>query len=174
MDHADHVDLLRRGIDSPGGTWADFGAGAGAFTLALADLLGPAAEIIAIDRDANRLRTNERAMRSRFPKTSTSYITADFTQALDLPSLDGIVIANALHFVVDQAQAVELLRSYLAPEGRLLIVEYNILSANAAVPYPVPLPRWMTLADSSGFSHTELMATRPSRFLREIYSAASW
>lgn len=46
MDHADHVALLRAGVVVPethGGaaTWADLGAGAGAFTLALADLLGP-------------------------------------------------------------------------------------------------------------------------------------
>ena len=38
----DHVGLLRaRRRRRPGGTWADIGAGHGAFTLALADLLGP-------------------------------------------------------------------------------------------------------------------------------------
>ena len=40
MNHEDHVRLLRKGIVEPGGVWADFGSGAGAFTLALADLLG--------------------------------------------------------------------------------------------------------------------------------------
>ena len=174
MDHTDHVNLLRGGIEAPGGVWADFGAGTGSFTLALADLLGPSGEIIVIDRDAGRLRTNERTMRSRFPETSASYVPADFSQAVDLPSLDGIVIANALHFVRDQAEVVELLRGYLAQEGRLLIVEYNIHGSNAAVPYPVPWTSWVTLAAGVGFAHTELLATRPSRFLREIYSAGSW
>ena len=56
------VNLLRAGVGATGGVWADFGAGAGAFTLALADLLGPGAEIIAIDRDPARLRANERAI----------------------------------------------------------------------------------------------------------------
>ena len=97
MDHTDHTNLLRDGIATPGGVWADFGAGTGAFTLALADLLGPGAEIVAIDRDASRLRDNEQAMRARFAETEASYVVADFTQALDLPTLDGIVIANALH-----------------------------------------------------------------------------
>ena len=39
---------------SAGGTWADIGAGEGAFTLALADLLGPGGRIVAVDRDAAR------------------------------------------------------------------------------------------------------------------------
>ena len=58
MDHADHVGLLRPAVE-PGGTWADIGAGEGAFTLALADLLGPGGRIVAVDRDAHALRTNE-------------------------------------------------------------------------------------------------------------------
>ena len=33
--------------------------------------------------------------------------------------------------------------------------------------------RWEELALEAGFSDTELLARRPSRFLREIYSAAS-
>ena len=40
MNHDDHVALLRGGIDQPGGVWADVGSGTGAFTLALADLIG--------------------------------------------------------------------------------------------------------------------------------------
>jgi len=39
MDHRDHVNLLRGGVQTPSGLWADFGSGAGAFTLALAELL---------------------------------------------------------------------------------------------------------------------------------------
>ncbi|MDA0364958.1 MAG: class I SAM-dependent methyltransferase [Chloroflexi bacterium] len=174
MDHTDHVNLLRDGVGGPGGVWADFGAGAGAFTLALADLLGPTAEIIAIDRDADRLRANERALRDRFLRTSVRYVVADFGGPLDLPALDGIVIANALHFAEDQARVLELLHRYLAPGAPLLGVEYNIERSNAAVPYPVPFSRWQALSDGAAFAHTKLLATRPSRFLREIYSAASW
>ena len=40
MNHTDHVNLLREGISEPGGVWAEFGSGSGAFTMALAELLG--------------------------------------------------------------------------------------------------------------------------------------
>lgn len=174
MDHTDHTNLLRGGVDGPGGVWADLGAGAGAFTLALAELISPDGEIQAVDRDASALRANERAMRARFPQARVRYLAADFTLPLALPLLDGIVMANALHFQRDQDAAVRSLRGYLRPGGRLLIVEYNIERGNFAVPHPVPYRRWERLAGDAGFEHTELLARRPSRFLREIYSAVSW
>jgi ubiquinone/menaquinone biosynthesis C-methylase UbiE len=49
MNHADHVALLRAGVPGPGGVWADLGSGAGAFTLALADLIGPTGQIYSVD-----------------------------------------------------------------------------------------------------------------------------
>jgi ubiquinone/menaquinone biosynthesis C-methylase UbiE len=134
MDHADHVNLLRKGIESPGGVWADLGAGTGAFTLALADLLGPGAEIYAVDRDSTALQTNGRAMRSMFPATGVHYRTADFTRPLDLPLLDGVVMANSLHFQRRQEEVVARVRGYLRASGRLLVVEYNISRGNFAVP----------------------------------------
>ena len=66
VDHADHVGLIRAAVE-PGGTWADIGAGQGAFTLALADLLGPGGRIVAVDRDARVLRANADAVQARFP-----------------------------------------------------------------------------------------------------------
>ena len=45
MDHRDHVGLLREGVEGGGLNWADLGSGQGAFTLALADLLGPTGSI---------------------------------------------------------------------------------------------------------------------------------
>jgi ubiquinone/menaquinone biosynthesis C-methylase UbiE len=164
VDHADHVNLLRNGVAEPGGVWADFGAGSGAFTLALAQLLGPDGEIHAIDRDAEALHANERAMCSRFPSgqpaATVRYRVADFTIRLDLPLLDGIVTANALHFQRYADAVVGLFRSYLRDGGRLLVVEYNTTGKSFAVSYPVPYPRLQELARQAGFGHTELLARR--------------
>ena len=173
MDHGDHVRLLRRGVVR-GGDWADIGAGSGAFTLALADLLGGSGEIVAVDRDAGALRRNSEATAARFPATRVRYEVGDFTDDLGLADLAGIVMANALHFVRAQEPAVRRLRTYLRPGGRLVIVEYEIQRGNGAVPHPVPYVAWERLARAAGFVHTERLERRPSRFLREIYSAVSW
>ncbi len=173
MNHADHVRLLSGGVPSPGGVWADFGSGAGAFTLALAELLGPAGTIYSIDRDAGALCEQERAMRARFPQVMAHYRAGDFTRPQELPPLDGIVMANALHFQRRKEPLVQALRSYLKPGGRLLLVEYNVDSGNPWVPHPLSYNTWAALALTCGFAHTQLLATQPSRFLKEIYSAVS-
>ena len=56
MDRDDHVNLLSPANLSRGGTWVDFGAGSGAFTLALRELAGPDAIIYAVDKDISALR----------------------------------------------------------------------------------------------------------------------
>ena len=99
MNHKDHVNLLQKGISEKGGIWADLGSGTGSFTLALADLIGPTGKIYTIDKDHRALKDQEKAMRTNFPTTTVEYKTADFTQRLDLPKLDGIIMANSLHFV---------------------------------------------------------------------------
>ena len=173
MNHDDHVALLRGGIDQPGGVWADFGSGTGAFTLALADLIGPAGVIYSIEQDRSALAQQERSLRERFPDTIVHYRVVDFTQPTDLPTLDGIIMANALHFHRRPESIVQLLKSYLRSRGRFIIVEYNIEQGNSAVPYPVSYRMWEELAAQCGFTDAQLLMTRPSRFLKEIYSAIS-
>jgi len=65
VDHDDHVALIRGGVGG-GTTWADLGSGSGAFTLALADLLGPGATIYSVDRDQAALAKQSSALRDRF------------------------------------------------------------------------------------------------------------
>ena len=178
MNHADHVNLLRDGVVTPAGVWADFGSGTGAFSLALADLLGPGGEIYAVDKDQGALRTQARAMQSRFPQTTVHYVVADFSRPLPvkLPLLDGLVIANALHFQPYAAQGgvVELLKGYLRPGGRFILVEYDTDRGNPWVLHPLSYQHWEQLAGECGFAHTRRLAIRPSRFLQAIYAAVSW
>ena len=173
MTHEDHVALLRRGIPDTGGVWADLGSGTGAFTLTLADILDRAGTIYSVDVDSRALKEQERVMLLRFPDVNVHYIAADYTDLLDLPPLDGIVMANSLHFQRDKGKVLRQIRSYLKPGGRLLLVEYNADSGNPWVPYPISYPSWEKLASAHGFISTRLLATVPSRFLHEIYSAVS-
>jgi ubiquinone/menaquinone biosynthesis C-methylase UbiE len=172
MDHADHVALLKNGVPGPGGTWADLGAGGGAFTLALAELLGPDAAIVAVDRNGRALRRLEQAMAARFPAVSLRCVAGDFTRPLGLPPLDGAVMANALHFVArgEQEAALRRVRGLLRPGGRLIVVEYNTDRGNLWVPHPLTFAAWERLAARAGFAETALLATRPSSFLGEFYA----
>ena len=173
MNHDDHVRLLRGGIAEPGGVWADLGSGSGAFTLALADLLGPTGQIYSVDKDRGALREQERAMRARFPETTVQYLVGDFTQRLDLPPLDGVVMANSLHFQREKNPVLHLVRGYLKPGGRLILVEYNVDRGNMWVPYPLSYSTWEALARQNSFASTTLLATQPSRWLGEMFSALS-
>ncbi len=174
MNHGDHVNLLRKGVPNAGGVWADLGAGSGAFTLALAELVGPGAIIYAVDKDRGALRQLTQAMGSQFPGIALHTVAADFTRPIDLPSLDGVVMANSLHFEQRKEGVLHLVRGYLKRDGRLLLVEYNTDKGNMWVPHPLSFGVWEKLAARSGFVRTELLATRPSRFLGEFYAAASY
>lgn len=170
MNHADLVALLQDGITERGGRWADLGAGEGAFTLALADLLGPGAHIAAVDRDAGALRDLSSA---RFPGVKVETKVGDFTRPLDLSNLDGVVMANSLHFVRDKAPVLASVRSMLRPGGKLIVVEYGSDRGNPWVPHPFTYERWERMAAQAGFEKTRLLRTIPSRHLGSIYSAVS-
>lgn len=174
MNHQDHVRLLRNGVTETGGIWADLGAGDGAFTLALAELIGDKGTIYAVDRDEGSLRRLAKAMQGQFPNVALHTVVGNFERPLQLPMLDGIVMANSLHFIRDKKAMLARVRSTLKPTGKLLMVEYNADQGNVWVPHPFSYPTWQRMSRESGFGHTELLATYPSRFLREIYAAASW
>src|SRR5262245_4569513 len=100
--------LIAGAIHRRGGTWADLGAGSGTFTLALASLLGPDGRVLAIDRDQSaldELRASA-SMRSSGDGAAIETAAGDFTDPRSLPDaqLDGLLLANALHFVPDTRQ----------------------------------------------------------------------
>ena len=174
MNHSDHVALLRGGVEKAGSggvLWADLGSGGGAFTLALAELLGPGGRIVSVDRDRGALREQAAAMAARFPEVELEQRVADFTGDLGLPSLDGIVMANSLHFQPDRAAVIRRVRAMLRPGGRLVIVEYDADRGNPWVPYPLPFTRLPEVAACAGFSSPRLLGSRPSRYHRRVYSA---
>jgi len=173
MDHRDHVRLIREGVLGGGKIWADLGSGEGAFTLALADLLGPSGAIHTVDRDNRALEVQVGALRNQFPSVSVTPLVADFTMPLDLPRFDGIVMANSLHFERDKLAVLRLIHGYLRPAGRLVLVEYDTDHGNPWVPFPLSYRSWARLAEEAGFRDTRRLASVPSRFLGSIYSALS-
>lgn len=167
--------LIRDGVATRGGTWADIGAGTGAFTLALAEVLGPGGRIVAVDRDGGALRENARAMASRFPAVGFETLSADLTGDLDLPPLDGLLAANSLHFVArdQQAAVVRRLAAHVRSGGSLIVVEYDADHGNTWVPNPFSARTWERLAGDVGLLDTREIGRVPSRFLGAIYASLS-
>ena len=174
MEHEDAVALIRDAVDGRSGAWADLGAGTGTFTRALADTLGGDSMIYAVDRDRaayEHLKSMARGLKNVVP------VHADFTQNFE-PSelrvrLDGMLFANALHFVKDADDVLARLASALRPGGRVVIIEYDRRAASRWVPYPIPRTRLPSLAARAGLSAPRVVASRPSEYQGELYVAVA-
>jgi len=171
VDHDDHTALIRGGVEGAGAHWLELGAGEGAFTLALADVLGAGGEIVALDRDGRALETARERVAAAFPGTTPRIEVVDFTRTLPSGPFDGVLAANSLHFVRERRPVLAAIRHVLAPGGRLVIVEYDVDRGSPWVPHPFSFETWRTDAVVAGFEEPRLIHRVRSRFLGAIYSA---
>ena len=174
MDVRDATTLIETAVLHPGGTWADLGAGAGTFTLALARLLGRTGRVFAVERDGHALNQLRRmASRRTDGVAPISTIEADFSQRLELPILDGALLANALHFVADarQPEVLARLARAIRPGGRIVVVEYEGRRPSRWVPYPVALARLGAIARDADLAQPEPAGSRASAFGGRMYVA---
>lgn len=152
-----------------GEAWAELGAGRGTFTRALGELVGEGGGVWASDRNPAAVR----ALRSlELPGGARLEVARlDFTGSLVLPPVDGVLMANALHFASDAEAVLRRVADLLPPAGKLLLVEYDREHGNPWLPFPVPLHRFRELAEAVGFGRPEEIGRRPSRYQGEMYAA---
>jgi ubiquinone/menaquinone biosynthesis C-methylase UbiE len=173
MEQDEMVALIRGGVEGPSGIWADLGAGTGNFTFALRALLGPRGTIYAVDRDAKALAAQRTRLANAPQGAPIRLVQADVvTQTPALPALDGVLMANLLHFVVDPLPLLRRLHSWLRPDGRLLVVEYEQSVPIPWVPHPMPLARLAELAQEAGFGQATQVGLRRSPSSRQVMYAA--
>ena len=174
MKHSDAVALLEGAVPRGRGTWADLGCGDGVFTEGLLELLGQGSRIYAIDCDRRVIE----ALQQRLPDSPEVIpIWADFTQpeipGLVDPHLDGILLANALHYARDAGEVLARLAALLRPGGRVVLVEYDHRASNPWVPYPIGIEKLDRLTQIAGLSKPVVIARRPSQFTGELYVAVA-
>ncbi len=99
---------------------------------------------------------------------------ADFTEPLPYRALDGILMANALHFVADTAAVLERILKSLREGGTFLLVEYDIDRGSPWIPYPVSRERFGVLAETVGLVDVREVGRTPSRYgSRDLYAVAA-
>ncbi len=142
--------------------WADLGCGSGLFSLALAHFLPAGSTIEAIDIRPSISRQTTANGVTILPR-SADFIKDD----LALSGLDGILMANSLHYVRDKPALL------LRFTGALLLVEYDTdRPVTHWVPYPLSLAAASTLLPVAGWPRIHKLGTRPSAYGRsEIYAA---
>ena len=163
------ISLIREGVpDAAESTqWADLGCGSGLFTNALATLLGKGNHILAVDLKSSLI------IESNPAAASIRFYQLDFEkQKLPAAEMDGILMANALHYVKDKIPFVEKLRATLNKNGRIVLVEYDTERSNQWVPYPINFWRSVELFSSLGFRSVTKIGERKSVYQSGIMYAS--
>ena len=148
--------------------WADLGCGSGVFTHALANLLSNESIIYAIDKNIKAFK------KTAFPRHVTvETVELNFeTSPLSVDNLDGILMANSLHFVKDKKRFLEKIKSALNDNGIFLIVEYDTDVSNYWVPYPMSFLSLQKIFNTAGYYNIIKINEMPSRFRQgNLYAA---
>jgi hypothetical protein len=154
---------LSNGSDAQ--SWCDLGCDTGAFTIALAQSLASGSTVHAVDLDRRALG----AILDQYRGVAILKDLANLrSPGLRLPAVDGILMANSLHFIQEQHL---FLRKLLSVTDCFLIVEYDRYKPSPWGPYPVSFERLCHLFGETGVKSVEKLATRRSRFGGTMYSA---
>jgi SAM-dependent methyltransferase len=150
-------------------TWADLGCGSGTFTRALAHLLAPGSTIHAMD-------ANRAALSQLPPQCKDVRIRAWPGDFLEQPwpfgALDGVLLANSLHYVRDARALIRECVANMKPKHRFLIVEYDTDEANRWVPHPLSARALDSLFSGEGYPPIQVLGSRQSIYQRARMYAA--
>jgi ubiquinone/menaquinone biosynthesis C-methylase UbiE len=146
--------------------WADFGCGTGLFTKALASIIKSESTITAIDKNSNSLKKLAGVYNGVIVET----LQEDFTAAKFSSPFNGVLMANALHYVADQQIFAAHLKTLIKENGSVIIVEYDTDKANPWVPYPINYNKLVQLFQEQGFTSVELIGRQSSVYGAEMYS----
>ena len=117
------------------------------FTYALANILQKGSRILAIDKSIVILK-----LLANPNNIVIDTQQLDFTKsALPIDKLDGILMANSLHFVADKKSFIASAGTKLSNDGVFLIAEYDTDTANQWVPHPASAHTLQSLFKEAGY-----------------------
>ncbi len=152
--------------------WAEIGAGTGTFVAALAAHLPAGSTVYALDKSPHVLWQE---FGRHTGAVAIQVVEGDFTQKMDLPThLDGIVMANALHYVADPLTVLPQVLSHLRPGGSFVLIEYETQQARPPwIPYPLPQAKGREILAAAGLAELKEIGRVPSQYGHEhIYALA--
>ena len=163
------IELIKHPFFSTGKqVWADLGCGSGLFTHALASLLLPGSKIIAVDKSMREFQMPLETNSITIEKLETDFVKNN----LAVKNLDGLLMANAFHFVRDKDAFLRKVETYFLNAGNFLMVEYDTNTANTWVPYPINFVSLQEFFTTRGYTRIEKLHELPSRYRQaNIYSA---
>ncbi len=149
--------------------WADLGCGSGTFTFALATLLQHESIIHAIDSNASLLKQIPSSYYSiKIEKEKIDFINEN----IHLKNLDGILMANSLHYVSYKKKFLTKSIESLKENGCFLIVEYDTeIPVPTWVPYPINFSSLKELFMNAGYKNIIKLNERASVYGPIMYSA---
>lgn len=156
MELQEAIQLIK--ADYIAGTWADLGCGSGLFTYALANLLPAGSTIYAIDAEPVHLADRPHPAQQKILPLQLDFVRT----ALPVEGLQGLLMANSLHYVKDKPALLRRLSKKLAPGAQWVIVEYDTDAANMWVPYPIRRKALQQLLADEGFPQVTFLGERPS------------
>ncbi|TPV95735.1 MAG: methyltransferase domain-containing protein [Myxococcales bacterium FL481] len=116
----------------PGARVADIGAGSGLLTLMLAEAVGSAGRVYAVDINPALLDTIDRRARAR-ELTNVETRLADQAEApLDAASVDLVLICDTYHHFEQPQSTMASLRRALRPGGELVVVDFERIPGQTA------------------------------------------
>lgn len=142
--------------------WGELGCGTGLFTTALAEVLKNSSIIYAVDKEESSLADIQLKTGIRLVKMVADFNDHNFT----MPSVDGLLMANSLHYVQDKENFIRKTKSWLNSEGRFLLIEYDTEHGNPWVPYPISFRKAKELFKALCFSGFEKIGARSSVYQR--------
>jgi trans-aconitate methyltransferase len=147
-------------IQNTKSTWADLGCGSGLFTRALASMLYTGSTIHAVDKNMSSFKVSSLPNHVILKTIESDFVRDD----LNLENLDGILMANALHFVRNKKSFIEKMIPYFRNAPVFLMVEYDTNLPNPWVPYPLSFNSLKKLFADNGYTMIRKMHEKKSRF----------